>query len=400
MRAWVLFLIVCVGVTGTAYYYFQNADDTQTLLSDHQNAAKQAQPVTVAKAATKPMPSQFETVGRAQAIASVAVRSRIDGVIETVSVADGQDVKVGDTLFTLDTRLLQAGLQQAEANRAKDAAQLEEAKRELARLVPLAQRDFATKSALDQQQATVNALDATVNADDAAIESMNVQISYAKITAPIDGRIGSISSKVGSSIKANDTPPLLTINQIRPIYLSFSVPQRFLAEIHDGMVKGVLPVVAKGPDQPDMPERGAVAYTDNAVDATTNTLGVWASFDNRNTRLWPGLYVNVTLIFGIQQNVIVVPAEAIQAGQNSSFVFLVRPDMTAEMRPVTVDRVIGGEAVITEGLKGGETVVTDGQLRLSDGTKMTIAKGGNGQPAEKLAEDRQAASPKPAKAAE
>lgn len=373
-----LFLVLMAGVAAGAYYYrFHYAPHPDTGAATGQRAER-AQPVVVAQAVTKAMPREFDTVGRVQTMASIAIRSRIDGVIEKVAVTEGQEVKTGDTIFVFDTRQLQASLRQAQANRAKDTSQLEQARRELGRLEPLAQRDYATKSALDQQQTNVRSLEASVSFDDAAIESLQVQISYATITAPIDGRIGSIASKAGTSIKANDTAPLITINQIKPIFVSFSVPQRYLPAIQEGMKAGQLPVVATVPDLANVTEKGAVAYTDNTVDSTTNTLSVWANFPNQEMRLWPGLYVNVSMNFGTQPNAVVVPAEAVQAGQNGSFVFLVRPDMTAEMRPVTVDRVVSGEVVLAQGLNGDETVVTDGQLRLSDGTKVSISQRGGG----------------------
>jgi multidrug efflux system membrane fusion protein len=384
-----LFFVLIAGVAAGAYYYRSiYAPDTDARAPTAARAER-AQPVIVAQAVIKAMPREFDTVGRVQTMASIAIRSRIDGVIETVAVTEGQDVKAGDTIFVFDTRQLQANLRQAEANRAKDMSQLEQARRELARLQPLAERDYATKSALDQQQTNVSSLEASLSFDDAAIESLHVQISYATITAPINGRIGSIASKAGTSIKANDTP-LITINQIKPIYVGFSVPQRFLPAIQEGMKAGPLAVVATVPDLANVSEKGAVAYTDNAVDATTNTLAVWANFPNLELRLWPGLYVNVSMIFGTQPNAVVVPAEAVQAGQNGSFVFLVRPDKTAQMRPVTVDRVIGGEVVVAQGLTGDETIVIDGQLRLSDGTKVSISQRGGGVAAapEKLAEKK------------
>jgi membrane fusion protein, multidrug efflux system len=372
-----VFLILMAGAAAGAYYY-------RNYYAPHSEArapaarGERAQPVVVAQAVIKAMPREFDTVGRVQTMASVAIRSRIDGVIDKVAVTEGQEVKAGDTLFVFDTRQLQALLRQAQANRDKDISQLEQARRELARLQPLAERDYATKSALDQQQTNVRSLEGSVSFDEAAIESLDVQISYATINAPIDGRIGSIASKTGSSIKANDTTPLITINQIKPIYVSFSVPQRFLPAIQEGMAAGPLAVIATVPDLANVTEKGAVAYTDNSVDATTNTLGVWANFPNQALRLWPGLYVNVSMIFGTQQNAVAVPAEAIQAGQNGSFVFLVRPDMTAEMRSVTVDRAVGGEVVVAQGLTGDETVVVDGQLRLSDGAKVSVSQRGGG----------------------
>ena len=373
-----LFLILMAGAGAGAYYYRSHYAPHSEARTPAAPRGERAQPVIVAQAVTRAMPREFDTVGRVQTMASIAIRSRIDGVIDKVAVTEGQEVKAGDTLFIFDTRQLEASLRQAQASRAKDTSLLEQARRELARLQPLAERDYATKSALDQQQTNVSSLEASVSYDDAAIESLNVQISYATITAPIDGRIGSIASKAGTSIKANDTTPLITINQIRPIYVSFSVPQRFLPAIQEGMASGQLPVIATVPDLANVTEKGAVAYTDNSVDATTNTLGVWANFPNQTLRLWPGLYVNVSMIFGMQQNAVVVPAEAVQAGQKGPFVFLVRPDMTAEMRSVTVDRAVGGEVVVAQGLAGEETVVVDGQLRLSDGVKVSIGQRGGG----------------------
>jgi membrane fusion protein, multidrug efflux system len=389
----VLLLLAVLAAIGFAVYQMQSGGDTKAAANGRQKGGDKGQPVVVAKVVVKPMPRQFDTVGRVQTMASVAVRSRIDGVIDKVAVAEGQDVKAGDPLFIFDTRQLQANLRQSEANLAKDTAQLDQAKRELARLEPLAQRDFATKSSIDQQRATVGSLDASVASDHAAIDAMHVQISYATISAPIAGRIGSISFKTGSSIKANDTAALLTINQIKPIYVTFSVPQRFLPDIQSGMSAGQLPVMVTAPDLANLSEKGTVAYTDNAVDATTNTLGVWASFPNDDMKLWPGLYVNATLVFGTQQDAVTVAAEAVQAGQSSPFVFVVKPDMTAELRPVKVDRVVNGEAVIAEGLNPDETVVTDGQLRLSDGTKLSITQRNGARGAEKVAEDRHAGDP-------
>jgi multidrug efflux system membrane fusion protein len=376
-----LFLVLTAAGAGAYYYrnyYAPQPDATKAPTAQRGERGDRAQPVVVTQAVIKPMPREFDTVGRVQTMASISIRSRIDGVIEKVAVTEGQEVKKGDTLFVFDTRQLQASLRQAQANRAKDMTQLEQARRELARLEPLAQRDYATKSALDQQQTNVNSSQAAISSDDAAIESLNVQISYATITAPIDGRIGSIASKVGSSIKANDTSPLIIINQIKPIFVSFSVPQRYLPAIQEGMSVGQLSVVATEPDLANLSEKGTVAYTDNTVDPTTNTLSVWANFPNPNLRLWPGLFVNVSMIFGTQQTAVVVPAEAVQAGQNGSFVFLVKPNMTAEMRPITVDRAVRNEVVVAQGLNGDETVVVDGQLRLSDGVKVNVTQRGGG----------------------
>lgn len=390
----VLLLLAVVAIIGAGFYHFQFQSDPKAATNGRQKDGDRGQPVVVTKSVAKPTPRQFDTVGRVQTMASVAIRSRIDGVIEKVPVTEGQDVKAGDPLFIFDTRQLRAGLRQAEANLAKDTAQLDQSRRELARIEPLALRDYATKSSIDQQRANVGSLEASVASDNAAIESMHVQISYATINAPIAGRIGSVNFKTGSSIKANDTAALVTINQIKPIYVTFSAPQRFLPDIQNGMNADKLQVMVTAPDLANLSERGVVAYTDNAVDTTTNTLGVWASFPNEDLKLWPGLYVNATLVFGIQQDAITVAAEALQAGQSGPFVFVVKPDMTAELRQVTVDRVVNGEAVIAQGLSPDETVVTDGQLRLSDGTKVTVTQRGGSRGEDKVAEDRRAGGPR------
>lgn len=331
-----------------------------------------AVPVMVADAVQKPMPVQLTTIGRVQTIASVAVRSRVDGVIASVEVQDGQEVKAGDVLFTLDSRALEASVKQQEATLARDRAQLENAKREVERVKPLSQRDFVSRQQFDQTQTNAAALAATVQADEAQLQAARVLLSYATIRAPIDGRLGTINFKLGNSIKANDTTPLVTLNQIRPIYVAFSVPQANFAPIRAAMKKGPLAVEVTVPGDRGGPLTGKLTYVENAIDPATNTLALRATFDNPDDRLWPGQFVNTTIVLGVQEDAIVVPAEAVQAGQDTSFVFVLKPDSTVEARPVTVDRRIAGEAVITKGLAAGDKVVVNGQLRLDNGTRVTV----------------------------
>jgi multidrug efflux system membrane fusion protein len=335
--------------------------------------APQAVPVVVAEAVRKEMPIEISTIGRVQTIASVAVRSRIDGVIAAVDATDGQEVKAGDVLFSFDSRALEAAVLQAKATLARDRAQLENAKRDVERLRPLSQRDFVSRQQFDQTQTNAAMLAATVQADEAQLQSAEVQLSYATIRAPIDGRLGTINFKLGNSIKANDTTPLVTLNQIRPIYVAFSVPQAQFPAIRAAEAKGPLEVDAAASGDADAALRGKLAYAENAIDPTTNTLSLKATFANEENRLWPGQFVNATLILGIERDAIVVPAEAVQAGQNSPFVFVLKEeDSTVEVRPVTVDRTIGSEAVIAKGVAAGEKVVVNGQIRLENGTKVAV----------------------------
>lgn len=340
----------------------------------------QAVPVVVAEAVRKEMPVEIATIGRVQTIASVAVRSRIDGVISAVDATDGQEVKAGDVLFSLDSRALEAAVAQAKATLARDRAQLENAKREVERLKPLSQRDFVSRQQFDQTQTNAAMLTATVQADEAQIQSAEVQLSYATIRAPIDGRLGTINFKLGNSIKANDAA-LVTLNQIRPIYVSFSVPQAQFPAIRAAQAKAPLEVDALGSGDAGAALRGKLAYAENAIDPTTNTLSLKATFENEENRLWPGQFVNVTLILGIEPDAVVVPAQAVQAGQNSPFVFVLKEeDSTVEVRPVTVDRTIGNEAVISKGVEASEKVVVEGQVRLENGTKVTVRPAGEEAP--------------------
>lgn len=364
-------LLVVFGVIGAAAYYFhfrERASDAAVV----SEAPATVQPILAGDAVEKPMPVEIETVGRVQAIATVAVRSRIDGVIETVEVADGQEVKAGDILFNLDDQEAQAELRTAAATLERDRSNLAIAQRDEERLQPLAAKDFASRQQLDQLAANVAAANATVAADEAQLEAAKIRLSYTVIRAPIDGRIGTIASKVGSSIRPNDVTALMTINQLQPIYVAFAIPQRHLGDLQDAMARGSLPVIATIPGREEEPQNGTVTFIENEVDVTTNTVSLKATFPNANDRLWPGQYVNVVVTLAIDANAIVVPSDAVQISQNGSYVFVIHSDSTVELRPVTVGRSAGAETVIAEGLQPGERVVTEGQLRLEPGSKVEI----------------------------
>ncbi len=333
-----------------------------------------AVPVKVAVVAVKPTPVEFNSIGTVQTIASVAVKSRLDAVIDKVLVQDGQFVKAGDVIFQLDARAAQAQVDQAAATLARDQAQLSNANRNVERDTPLVSKDFLSHQQFDTDSATAKALAATVQADQAQLENAKVMLTYYTIVAPIDGRVGAIAIKQGNSIKANDVP-LATVNQIQPIYVSFALPQDQLPELRAAMALGAVPVSVLGQGDSGAPVAGTVAFFDNAIDTTSGTINVRATFTNDEQRLWPGEFVNVSVRFRVDPNALVIPPAAVQAGQNGTYVFVIKGDGTAETRPVTVDRTIAGQAVISKGLSAGEQVVTDGQLRLSDGVRVQIVAG-------------------------
>ena len=335
-------------------------------------AAPPAVPVLIASATRKPMPVRLDAIGTVQPIATVAVKSRVDGQIAEVKISDGQAVKTGDVLFILDTRAAEAQLKQAEAALAKDKAQLENARRDVARFKPLTEKEFVSHQQFDTAQANVASLEATVLGDQATVDNFRVQLTYYTIRSPMDGRVGTIALKTGNAVKAQDTISLVTINQIKPIYASYAVPQRELPGIRAAVGSGTVPVQASVPGDPGQPITGKIFFFDNQIDPTTGTISLKAIFDNADERLWPGEFVNVSTTLRTDPDAIVVPASAVQVGQTGSFVYVVKADNTAEFRAVTVGRTINNETVIAKGLNGDERVVTDGQLRLTNGTRVEI----------------------------
>lgn len=328
-------------------------------------------PVRVATAGIKATPVEFDTIGNVQTIASVAVKSRIDAVIDQVLVKDGQFVKTGDVLFKLDSRAAQAQVDQASATLARDQVQLANAERNLDRDKQLLTKDYVSHQQYDNDSATAAGLQATVRADQAQLENAKVQLSYYTIVAPIDGRVGLIAIKQGNSIKSNDVP-LATVNQIQPIYVSFALAQSNLPELRSAMSQGPVSVQVTPQGDNGGPVTGKVAFFENSIDATSGTITIRATFDNAEQRLWPGQFVKVAVLVRTDPNSLVVPPAAVQIGQNGSYVFVVKDDNTVETRPVTVDRTVNGLAVIGKGLKAGDKVVTDGQLRLGEGTHVQI----------------------------
>jgi multidrug efflux system membrane fusion protein len=331
-------------------------------------------PVTVAKATVKSVPLQVEAIGNVEAYSNVSVRTQIAGEIERAYFTQGQDVKKGQLLFTLDRRPFQAALDQLEANLARDQAQLANARAQAERNNKLFQEGIISKDQYDTIRTTAQAQEATVRADQAAIENAQINLSYCSIYSPLDGRTGSYQVYPGNIAKVNDTV-LVVINQIHPIYVTFAVPEQFLTEVKEYQARGPLVVEARVPNDSRPPALGQLTFIDNAVDTATGTIKMRATFQNPDNRLWPGQFVNVVMRLTLQLNATVVPSQAVQTGQVGKYLFVVKADSTADLRPVAVGETVQGETVIEKGVAPGETVVTDGQLLLGPGSKVEIKKG-------------------------
>jgi len=335
-------------------------------------------PVLVAQAVETNVPVLIDPppVGHVMPYSTVTIHSQIQGMISEVHFREGQEVKKGDLLFTIDPRPSQAALDQARAALERDTAQLEYATINFAREQKLFDQKLISLDELDTNRASQDALTGTVAADRAAITNALLNLDYCQIRAPIDGRTGSLQSYEGNVVKAPDDI-LLTINQIHPIYAAFAVPEQYLPEIKKEMREKTLKVMATFQNM-DVPPQGELTFIDNAVDMTTGTIQLRATFPNEDNTLWPGQFVQVTLTLSELTNVVVVPSQAVQTGQNNQFVYVVKPDPTnrtsqiVENRPVTVGITYQNETVVEKGLQAGETVVTDGQLRLKPGTKVNI----------------------------
>ncbi len=341
---------------------------------DRRGAARRAVPVLVSQAAQKSIPVRLRAVGTVEAFSTVSIRTQVTGSLTRVHFKEGQDVKKGDLLFTIDPRPFEAALKQAEANLARDMAQLENARQQARRYGELVKKQYVSQEQYDQIRTNAGALEAIVEADRAAVESAKVQLGYNYIYSPVTGRTGSLLANEGNLVRVNDATPLLVINQISPIYVNFSVPEQHLAEIKKRMAAGQLKVDATFPQNEDLGEQGVVSFVDNAVDRTTGTIRLKGTFANSSRRLWPGQFVNALVTLATQPDAVVVPAQAVQAGQDGQHVFVVTSEKTAELRKVVVNRTVDGEAVIEEGLKPGETVVTDGQFQLAPGVKVETKK--------------------------
>ena len=343
-----------------------------------------AVPVTVAPVVTREMPIEISVIGTAEAFSNVGIRSQITGQLQSVNFTEGDDVQQGQVLFTLDRRPLELALREAQANLERDTARAENAAVMAKRYEDLAKRGIATREQVDTSRSDVNALNATVSADKAAVENATVQLDYATIKAPISGRTGALMVHEGNLVRANDTTPLVTINQIMPISVAFSIPEARLSDLKRYMAGGSLKVTATHPNDEGPGAVGRIAFVDNAVDENTGTIRIKGTFPNADRQLWPGQFVNVVVTLTTDPKAIVVPSVAVQTGQQGTFVFVVKQDQTVEMRPVTVGRTNGTDTVLSGGVQPGDTVVTDGHLRLVPGSRISV-KGESQQADQKVA---------------
>ena len=307
-------------------------------------------PVTVAKATVKDVPLQVEVIGNVEAYSNVSVRTQIAGEVERAYFTQGQDVKKGQLLFTLDGRPFQASLDQFQANLARDEAQLANARTQAERNEKLFQAGITSKDQYETFRTTAQADEATVRADQAAIENAKVNLSYCSIYSPIDGRTGSYQVYPGNIAKLNDTV-LVVINQIHPIYVTFAVPEQYLADVREYQGRGPLAVEARIPNDPRPPLMGQLTFIDNLVDTATGTIKMRATFPNSDNRLWPGQFANVVMRLKLQPNATVVPSQSVQTGPAGKYLFVVKSDLSAELRQVTVGQTVQGATVVRK--RGG-----------------------------------------------
>jgi multidrug efflux system membrane fusion protein len=335
-----------------------------------------AMPVTIAEAVSKAMPIELRAVGTVEAFATVTVKAQVEGQLTAVHVQEGQCIKAGDLIFTIDPRPFEVQIKLLQANLARANVQLENARTLLGRNASVVGKGYVSQGQYDQAAADAAALEATVRADEAAVENAQIQLTYCSIRSPITGCVGEIYVDRGNVVKANDADhPLVVIRQISPIYVGFSVPERYLPEVKKYLAAGKLIVMAASAGHEDEPVKGELTFVDNSVNTATGTILLKATFGNKDQVLWPGQFVNVTVQLASQPYAVAVPSRAVQTGQDGQYVFVLKPDNTVEYRTVTVDRIVGLEAIIAKGIQSKDRVVTDGQLRLFPGAQVKVVAG-------------------------
>lgn len=341
-----------------------------------QNPASQAVPVTVAIAVEKPVWVELSAIGRVEPKETVQVKARVSGEIKSVGFEEGEEVKAGDVLFAIDRDPFEAALNQAKANLARDEVNLEDAKTDQARYEKLRRAAAISEEGFLHARDKAKALEATVKADRAALEAATVQLNYCTIRSPIDGRTGDLLVRRGNVVKADDPAPLVVINRLAPIYVTFAVPEQELPRIrryHQEAQQAGHPLEASASARGEnTPLAGSLTFIDNTVDPSTGTINLKATFPNQDRRLWPGQFVDVVLRLTRIPRAVVIPNEAIQAGQTGPSVFVAKPDDTAELREIVKGLRAGGETIVEKGVSAGERVVTDGQLRLAPGARVEV----------------------------
>ena len=327
-------------------------------------------PVTAGTVAAQDVPVFLNGIGTVQAYNMVAIKSRVDGQIVKVDFKEGQDVKEGEPLLQIDPRPFQAALEQAQANKQKDEAQLVGAQLDLDRYEKLIGSGWQTRQSYDQQKATVGQLQASIKGDEAQINTAKLNLSYSDIRSPIDGRLGAKLVDKGNLVHANDNAPLVTITEVKPIFVSFTLPQETLGDVRENHKGLPLVVYAYSGDGKKQLAEGKLTLIDNSIDQSTGTVHLKARFDNDDERLWPGQFVSLRVVLSTRPKVATVPAQTVQNGPNGYYAYVIKPDDTVERRAVDIASIQDGIAVVTKGLSPGERIVVDGQYRLTEGIRV------------------------------
>jgi membrane fusion protein, multidrug efflux system len=335
-------------------------------------AAPPSVPVVVTEAAQQDVPIYYDALGTVQALNTVAIRAQVNGQIVSVDFRQGQDVRKGDVLARIDPAPFQAAFDQAVAKKSEDEAQLIDNEKDLARFKALVIRNAETQQNVDAQQAKVDQTKATIDADQAAIEAARTQLNYATISAPIGGVVGFRQVDVGNIIHTNDINPLTVLTQIKPCTVIFTLPQSDLGPVREAMLHGTVSVLAFDQDNKEQIAEGKLLLINNQIDQATSTIQLKAEFPNQDARLWPGAFVHIHILITTRKNAVTVPAVALQRGPDGFYVWVIKPDNTAEQRPIEAQPVTEDLAIATKGLNAGERVVVDGQSRLDVGTHVAI----------------------------
>jgi len=334
-------------------------------------------PVTVAVVEQRSVPQEISAIGTVTPVQTVAVRAQVSGTLLRVAFQEGDEVQAGQLLFQIDPRPFQAALDMAHANLAKDLAQLVNARQQVTRYQQLVQNDLATEEQFDQLKANADAAVAAVTADSAALQTARLNLEYTTIKAQIAGRTGSLLLREGNLVPVNGATPLVVVNQIRPIAISFAVPQKYLDDIQRFSARSRLAVEIRPADDTTAVQRGTLSFINNQVDTATGTIQLKATFANADRKLWPGEFVAARLVLNVERDVLTIPSQAVMTGQSGTYVYVVNPDRSVRTQDVTVGRSAGDLVVIEKGLAGGQRVVTDGQLRLVPGARVEIKAGGD-----------------------
>lgn len=331
-------------------------------------------PVTVADVVQESVPIRFAAIGNVEAYLTVALKARVDGQIVAVNFREGEEVAKGDVLFRIDARPYEATLRQAEANALRDRAASDQARSQERRYAELLEKNFISKEAYAQIRTNAETAQASVKASRAALDNARLNLEYCTIRSPLDGYVGRVLLQAGNLVKANDVNPLVVINQVKPIYVNFAVPEQNLPAIRKYQALAPLRVDVAAPDPSAAPITGQLIFVDNAVDPSTGTIRMRAQFENSNAALWPGQFVNINLQLYEQPDAIVIPSQAVQTGPQGQYVYVVGPDLVAEVRRIEVQSADGERAIVAKGLAKGERVVTRGQLRLGAKTRVQVGK--------------------------